>query len=79
MIPEPNNLSQISDTQEKTRKTLCNSCMLGTRSEKKEKHLNKIVIAGKAFLKKGCFLQVLKLSLYYYNSKGYLKDIMWES
>ena len=47
--------------------------------KKKEKHLNKIVIAGKAFLKKGCFLRVLKLSLYSCNSKGYLKDIMWES
>ena len=80
MIPAPNNLSQISQIHKKKQGKHCViAAVLGTCSEKKEKHLNKIVIAGKAFLKKGCFLCVLKLSLYYYNSKGYLKDMMWES
>ena len=60
MTPAQNNQSQISKIRKKKRGKHCVIvAVLGTCSEK---HLNEIVIAAKAFLNKGCILQVLKQS-----------------
>ena len=60
MTPAQNNQSQISKIRKKKRGKHCVIvAVLGTCSEK---HLNEIVVAAKAFLNKGCILQVLKQS-----------------